>query len=156
MQPSQFKGAHLTELHCHTSRHTKFATLLWTWNNLSATVVAYYSRLQCLWPDNTLGFGTRVRTSVTLFSSLALKNSSQTSYRKSFCSRSWRPYESAISSSPAMVSQSVSSSTPLTPNKIQLWKYVLSAAAATSHKPFKRSPLFSSRFPQQFPLYYII
>lgn len=57
------------------------------------------------WPDNALGFGTRVRTFGALLSSLDLKNSSQTSYHKSFCSKSWHPYGSAIGSSHAMVSQ---------------------------------------------------
>lgn len=124
-QPSHCIGVHWTELCCHSSGHTQFATLLWRWNNLLLTVLADDSGLQCLWPDNALGFGTHLRTAVALLSSLALKNSSQTSYHKSFCSKSWRPCGSTISSNHAMARQSVSSSAPLTPNKIQLWKYLL-------------------------------
>lgn len=128
-------------------RYSQFATLPWMWNHLWATVVADRSRI---WPYNAVGYGT-LSGLLQCYSPL---NSSQTSYHKLFCSRSWHPYGSAISSSLAMVSQRVSSSAPLTLNKIQLWKYLPSAA--TSHTQFKRSPQFSSCFPQQFPLYYII
>lgn len=83
----------------------QFATLIWTRNNLSAKLQQLALGFRVFWPDNALGFGTRVRTFVALFSSLDLKNSSQTSYHKSFCSKSWHPYGSAIGSSHAMVSQ---------------------------------------------------
>lgn len=57
-RPSHFKGVHSMELHCHSSRHAHFATLLWRWNNLSTMVVVDCSGLRCLWPDNALDFGT--------------------------------------------------------------------------------------------------
>lgn len=78
-QPSHFKGVHFTELHCQSSSHTPFANLLWRWNNLLLMVVADFSGLQSIWPENTLSFGTQVRTFVALFPSLAPQNSSHTS-----------------------------------------------------------------------------
>lgn len=83
----------------------QFATLIQMWNNLSAKLQQFALHFRVFWPDNTLGFGTRVRTFVALLASLDLKNSSQTSYHKSFCSKSWHPYGSSIGNSHAMVSQ---------------------------------------------------
>lgn len=109
LTPNLFPSDHnLCTLKGHiqwTALPQQFATLTWTWNTLSAKLQQFALAFCVFWPDYSLGFGTRVRTFVALLSSLDLKNSSQTSYHKSFCSKPWHPYGSAISSSHAMVSQ---------------------------------------------------